>query len=630
MFFYCCYCCDAGYGQLQLSPNITTTPLQLSVCSSINSCPYSETKPVLYTSDLMATLNPGENHLASSISLVLEQAALLPENSYRFKLTMTNRQGQVGFSEIDIQTESLPSSGRLETSPLVGVPLLTLFTSRALGWTDKVGDAPFFYRFGFSYICADVDRSFFEYSSSKCVQWLSGLSEDNSLSYLLPAIPDCLEVELLVQVMDRNGAIRNIAYNTTTENKPSVVETDSPLAPVNETINMFSLLTKIEAALVTSVTCTEALARLTSVLWSVHIDQKAIVCSASHTMVSPTFKFTNSDVINIKIKVLKLLSDLFFSVVPMTQTHHQVIVSLLEKVVRIKCDDDASPVSSEFNKTDVWRLLLIFESIVDSATRFSEYGVISRSGITRSNIALILSTYKHLIGLRQRCSRSNYISKSLIKLLPKLGFGVCAQQSILEESTSINLDGFLHFKSSRANLPHDYMAISCTDASSCNSVSVRVNFDKQLFMRYLQWPCHQINSEMCSGICLSSSQIHLDVLWQGREFSSLHKTHLLHITLLHPLTGTLLNIQNSSKIIFTFPLTVLYSDISNLVCVLWEQTSLSWRGGHCLTEINVLSSSAVCQCLGLESEFYSVVERCPKGYYGDGCNLSKSLRFYNH
>lgn len=614
---------DAGYGELQLSPNITTTPLELSVCASINSCPYLETNPVLYTSDTLATSSLGASHLTNRISFVLEPDVLLPENFYRFKLTMTDRQGRIGFSEVDIKTESLPSAGKLESNPLVGVPLHTLFTFRALGWTDKVGDGPFFYRFGFRYVCDDIDRSHVDNSALKCVEWLSGLSKDSSLSSLLPSAPNSLEAELLVQVMDRNGAIRELAHNfdTIIETEPSAVVTDGlDVAAIS------GLFAGVEAALVAQVNWTEALAQLTSVLWSIHIDHKAIICNESQTVLSPAFKLTNQDIVNIKRTGLRLLTDLFYSLVPTTRTHHQVILSLLEKVTNINCDN-ASNGGSKFNETDMQRLLSMLESIVDSAVRFSKYGVISRRGLTRNDVAITLSIYEHLIDLRQRPFRSDYISESLTRILPRLSYGVCTWQSILEDPIFINLDGFLNFKSSRANLPQDYTAIGYIDRNSHTSIPVRVSFDDQLLLHYLQWPCVGTESEMCTGMCLSSSQIELDILWQGHEFSSLHKTVLLHMSLLHPLSGIPLDIQNSSQITFTFPLLVSYSDISNLVCVSWEETSLSWVEKQCQTDINILSSNVICRCQGLESDFYSVVERCPDGHYGESCNLSKPLKY---
>ena len=599
-----------GYGQLQLnSSNTEGTPVQLSVCSSVTTCPFSESNPVLYTSQILTFDNSSFTNI---VSLVVNPNELLPENSYRFRVSVVDDQGRTGFAEIDAYTESLPANGRLEVSPAVGIPLDTVFEARSLGWTDKVGDGPFFHRFGFRYICPNTDVRFVQYS--KCVQWMTGLSLDNSLNFQLPIIPDSMEPEFLVQVVDRHGAFQEVARSF-----EGIIGGDN-CTSCNITLENNSTRGLLTAAISAS-SWTESLAHLTSLLWSVQVDHETIICNQSQAT-SQIFNLSNVDIVNIKITILSHLTDSLYYSIPLTESYYHLILSLLNIVTKLGCND-LSQDQRTLNLNDIHRVLAVVEDIIDNSIRAGDYGILLRRGLAETNIALILSIYNNLIDLYPTPFRIEIIRKSLMRVLPKVGYGACNRQSILESPVFINRNGFLKFKSSLTNLPYDYTTNVCSDTSSCKDAPVTVNFDTHLLLRYLQWPCGATDSSRCTGVCLYTSQIEQDILWQGHAFSSLHKASLLHMSLLNPATGLSVDVQNSSQIKFTFPLTGPYSEPSNLECVVWEEASLSWVEHYCQTEVTVMSSIVTCRCLGLESSFFSVVERCRSGFYGERCNQSK-------
>ena len=627
----------SGFGQLELNGNVSRTPLRYRVCSSIRSCPYYEVAPSLYTSGVISS-PPQESLLTNRLSLVLQPFSLLPQNSYRFKLTMRNSLGRVGFAEVDIQTESLPSSGRLESDPPTGNVLSTIFTSRALRWTDEVGDAPLLYRFGFRYSCS-CDDTRVPLGSECEEEWMTGLSENNELSYMLPHINLTLCPQLLLQISDRHGAL-----NEFTQSFDSMLSTE-PLSTERMVLEPFGnggvisrLVTTIEAMVASRYQWREALAHLTSVLSSLNMEHEAILCSSESQLTSPNLYLTNDEITSFKLRGLRLLLDIYESSIPPSETYYQVILSLLKKITRIRCSwNSYSPRSLVHDPSNVHHLVSLLENIVSTSNNFSEVGSLSRRGFSSRDVQTILSIYQQVIaaqyGIPSNASlpriKSNHVSESFSRLLPEFGYGLCIRQGIHERAATVNLNGFMNLKSSHILFPSNYIAGGCSPAGeSCEFEAVRVDFGEELLSRYLQWSCRNSNNnetQYCSGACITSTQLYLELFWQGQAYSSLVKTPLLHLSVLNPSNGATLEIQtppSSSQFSLIFPLIAPLSNSTNLACAIWQESSSSWNRSQCQT--NVMGSSHVrCQCSKIASLLYAVLEVCPDGYYGDYCNMSK-------
>lgn len=601
----------------------------------MTSCPYTETNTTLYS-----TLTPaaGRTPLTNRVTLALRPFSLLPHNTYRFKLSVTDSRNHTGFTEIDIHTAPVPSSGRLEVTPEEeGRALSTSFTLRASGWTGDVRYGPLFYRFGFRY--------FLDASSGESVEeWLTGVSADNQFITLLPHVDTTLSPQLLLQVFDCNGARTTLALNFSSVLTAEVESTVSSFSLRND--ELFALLDSVQAMLTTQCQWTQALADLTTLLTSVHLDHQEIICEDSSTnALSPTFNLLSTEVILFKIRSLRLIVDLFDYITPATQLHHyQMILSLLEKATQVECDlqylmSGQEESSQLFDQMDMSNLTSLLGMIISSTADFSEDSFLSRRGLSEKEVERILSIYRQIIYAQHMSSssffssgrlllfprvRSTSISESLVQHLPVLGHNLCLRQGIHERPATVDLSEFGNLKSSHINLPRGYVAGGCSE-DSCPHDEVRVDFGSDFFSQFFQWNC--TSSEICFGVCVSSVQLYVDILWQGNPYSSLLKSPLVHLSVLNPSNGAPLSSQVSpAQLTFMFPITTPYGNSSDLACAVWDDVSRSWLSETCHTEVLLLEGTAPCvqcQCSEVGALFYTVLERCPQGKYGEICNFSK-------
>lgn len=598
-----------GYGLLNLSQSNTLgTPLLLTACSSVSLCPFSSIRPSIYTTEALNHLN-----FTNIVNLVLNPNILLSENFYRFKLSVTNDIGEAGFAEIDIYTESLPANGRIETIPESGVPLLTIFQARTLGWTDRVGDGPFFYRFGFRFTCSNSESELLEQSNSKCIQWMTGLSLENTLQLRVPATSNFMDLELVVHAVDKHGAnqeevtgFEGILCGNISSNNDSSLQ--------NSSIESYAILN----ASVLASTWRDSMASLTSFLWSVQKDHNAMPCDSLQEM-SQTLNLSRYDIYYIKMMALEHITNDLYYQIPLTDSHYHIILSLLNMATNLTCVDFPGENQSALSGNDIRGVLRVLEDIVHTSVTAERNGNLIRKGLATHNVALILSIYKNLIELHPAPFRSDVIRESLVRVMPSIGYGACSRQSLLETPVLVHQSGFASFKSSRTNLPVDY-STECSVSSSCLNTPVTVGFGNELLLDFLQWECDAADESMCSGVCLSTYQLEVDILWQGFQYSSLHKTPILHMSILNPITGIPVGPFNSSEFIITFIL--VSTDSSLLECVMWNDSNMLWENDNCRTN-RVSPSTVACHCAAFVSGFLSVVERCPSGSYGERCNESE-------
>ena len=81
----------------------------------------------------------------TSPRLVTHPGVLEPNTLYKFVLTAKRRVGHPGYSEYQVTTNSPPTKGRCQASPLSGTTLETTFTFECSGWEDP--DRPLQYEF---------------------------------------------------------------------------------------------------------------------------------------------------------------------------------------------------------------------------------------------------------------------------------------------------------------------------------------------------------------------------------------------------------------------------------------------------------------------------------------------------
>ena len=579
---------------------------------------------------------------------------------------------------MDIQTQSVPSSGRLFISPQTGSPLVTIFSLSAPGWTDNVGDTPLLYQFGLRYIFFNTTESsdsrqplpsccnlFYKENSSLsmstpenvscvCDFFSTGVSEQNDLQTMLPFLPQTMngvpvQVELLIRVFDKNGARSEASQNLDqifTE-PPVATDDDStellqPMVdtPRREQLDVLAMLDRFQQ--LSRNNWRDALAQLTTLV------SFAEVSSFS----SPYFNLSQGQRAQFKMKATEIILDIYESYIPNSKPYLSVIASLLQSTT--------SSLSS-LNDELITRIIDFIRILVDSYNNFDEQKIFSLPGFSTTESQIILKILQNFIAtgngqISDSIARiqANSVTQELLNIIPKLGFGLCTSErhSFVDGASS----SFL--KASQTNLPSNYQSTEQCSARQANSrkakaclseevPKVTANFSSILFERYLWWPCAaamesgDAESELlyCSGVCLTSAQHKHNLLWQGSEYEARLKSLLFQLYLLNPRNGSILEASGSTlpptrvarnvapdseQIDLVFPILVSYSNASNLQCAYWNGTSRMWiRKSQFTDEVklrNGTETDVLCQFGVALGSIFTVLEVCPDGYYGDDCS----------
>ena len=668
---------------MDLNEDTIRSPLRYNITNVDSEGPnFSETMPLLFTN------NSYSNSFVNQISLIIASNTLLPQNTYRFKFTTFDEFGNSGFAEVDIYTESVPTSGRLLINPQKGSPLTTIFSLSAPGWTDNLGDTPLLYQFGLRYIffnsmklsnsqqllpsCCNLvyDNSLFsintlENVSCVCDFFSTGISEQNNLQTTLPFLPqmmnrDAVQVELLVRVFDKNGATTEVSQTLDgvfTE-PPSYDDSTQLLMPLpnspREQLDILAMLDRVGQ--LTQGNWRDALAQLTTLV------SLAEVSSFN----SPHLNLSQAQIVQFKVKAMELVLDIYELYVPLSKPYLNVIVTLLQSAT-----SSLNSYGVSLNNEQISRIIAFLRVLVDSFNNFEEERVFSLPGFSTTESQIVLKILQNLINTNNGGSsdsiirvQANSITQELLNATPKLGFGLCAS----ERYSFVNGASLSFLKASRTSLPTGYQSIEQCSARQANSrkakyclsedeAKVTVSFSSALFERYLWWPCAaapesgSVESESyCSGVCLTSAQHTENLLWQGSQYESRLKSLLFQLYLLNPRNGSILEASTSTtsstrvarnvavdleQIDLVFPILASYSDASNLQCAYWNETSRMWiRKSHFTGEMKLRNGTVtdvVCQFGVALGSLFTVLEVCPDGYYGEACSNGKHRQIpYNY
>ena len=529
---------NTGYAQLELSPRVARTHFKYDIAPNTD-VSLNESVHLLFTSN--ATSPP----LTNQITLTLENGALLADNFYRFRIEATNSQGHTGYAEIDIHTASVPLSGRFDIQPSSGSPLDTKFSLRASWWTDDIGDTPLSYQFGF------------RYPQEREVQWLNGVLSQNVISSVLP-LPDRVNnsVNLVLRIYDNKGASARREISVVLE-----------YTYTNSSTDIIGLMQTIEDMSLVNGNWIEGLAHLTALILS-------------------QYRYPNDfDPAKLQIfkdRAINLLSELYWSYIPTSKSFLNQVLSLLSRVTY----------EAELTTTTVQQVLVILESVVDTYNSFDAMSAFSMPGLSEDEANVVFRMYTYLITASSHDSTrliSDNIINSLLNVAPILGYGMCKQLGIGERSAFAFAENFGSLKSSRINLPRMYNAAaiygSCPNRT--DGTTVYIDFENQLFRRYLQWQCGTEFESQCSGVCITAAQFKQDMRRQGSQYSSYTKAPFLHLSLSNPRNGRVLQIQDlqSTPVMIHFPITSEPSDFNHLECVHWNRTLNAWSPQGCTTDL---------------------------------------------
>ena len=672
-----------GYAQLDLNADTARSPLAYNI-THVNPAErreYSERTPVLFTSNSYRL--DTSNSFVNQISIIITSNTLLPQNTYRFKFTVNGAFGNPGFAEIDIFTESVPTSGRLLIHPQNGNPLMTLFSLSAPSWTDNFGDAPLLYQFGLRYIffnasnslqllpsCCSLsyDNNLFSTSNVSCVCdfFSTGVSEQNDLQTTLPFFHQSVngifvQVESLLHVFDKNGARTETSQSLDgifTELAPLDDDYTRPLMPMmdppvgSEQVDVLAVLDRIRQ--LSRRNWREALAQLTTL----------VSCAEVSLYNSPYFSLSSTQIVQFKTRATDIILDIYESHIPLTKPYLSVIARLLQST--------SSPFHNHgtiFNDAQISRIIAFVRVLADSFNNFIREQVFSLRGFSTVESQIVLNILQNIISTHNDGSsgsiirvQANSMTEELLSVIPKLGYGLCTN----ERYSFVDGAHGTFLKALQSNLPTDYQSTEqCSErvangrrtkyCLSEDEPKVTVNFSSALFEHYLWWPCgaateesssYEESESYCSGVCLTSAQHTQNFLWQGGEYESRLKSLLFQLHLLNPQNGSILlepsmstasgsqvrvtrNVPNNSMSIdLSFPILASYSHASNLQCAYWNETSNMWIRKACFTgemkQRNGTVTDVLCHFEVASGSIFTILEVCPDGYYGEVCSGSKT------
>ena len=527
------------------------------------------------------------------LSLSLQPGALLPGNSYRFRLQVEDVNGGLGFAEIDIRTATQPTSGQLSIHLSKGgshavavVPLVDRVMLCAEHWTDGVGDTPLLYQFGITF-----EGTLIPGSACAAVWWLGGVSARNCLSTTLPPPTDpplslplspspspssplsspCSPhaqdtLRVVLRVFDQGGAYseHSVLYNETSS-------THLSFSSISGNNSYSHLLHNYSLALLSE-------AREDSLLrgdWTEGLSDVTVVLA---TLSSHKQAFSIDEEQEIKLHALELLLDMFSSRLPrMRECLSHFCLLLQESTAGL-----VLPAATQ-NK-----VLEATELILETFLSFEDDGLFSRRGLSSTDAQALLGIYGNIILANsdlkeERRIRLNSVISSLFQNIHRIGYGLCLQQGTFEKRPAIAGNAVLsNIQASLTNLYTDHEV----------STETRVEFGTEVFLEYLM-------EGKSSGVCLLSVLFLYDLRWSGSVYLSHAKAPIVSLLLVNPGTGGV----HAAKELGSQPIKVMThlvdtaTNHSFLECVFWSENMGMWSADGCSTSTVSLMEECVCVCV---------------------------------
>ena len=516
-----------------LDSNNTDTPLTIPIATDTQLPQATETKELLFTSNITDSL------FTNPISLLIRPGFLLPDNRYRFRLTVTNSIDRKRYSEIDIHTATHPSSGTLLASPSTGVSLETVFHIRAVKWTDNGEDFPLHYRIGFQ-----VDN---------VTVWLTSRMEDDNIMTVLPhGITEGTYLTVIVQVSD--------THNATTLYSKEIVVRQSSSTDLLDTFN------RIREKVFDKGNLNEALSYLVATLFSIDLNKSVL---SFHGMSATEFKTS----------VIELIIEMYYNDnLPPNVWLHEVLVWVL----KLTTAGVAVP------STNVPQLLELIEEIIHHSSLLQT---------SRNRQEDILSIYANLLKSSSQIDVDNSrivedeITKSFISTYKVISSSLCQRTALFMPSQYV-VDSELGAIKLYHSLFLSFYNLTC-DSSSHESCPFNENEQSFVLVResllknFASSNCHEFSSiSKCSSYCVTSLQLLNDIRWNGSPYASIIKSYPISLDYISTDSTTEITDDSITQpISYYIPLKSPQSDTGQLKCVHWIN---GWSDTECVTQMEVL------------------------------------------
>ena len=529
----------SGYAYLPLETQTISTPISSELVSKQFLVEFSEN----YKAFLIR--NVTSSGYWNPISLVIPPALLLPNNAYRFRLSVIDVNNINRYAEINIKTATKPSSGTLEVTPATGMALLTDYTIRASYWTDNIGDTPLYYRFGFLYAPNDII-------------WLTSVMERSYITCRLPLLFDNTTVDIVVEIYDNKGALTVFTHSITT------------LVPTH-VIDIADLFNDLHILSIGHKKWDQGLASLTAILSSL----------TSYLSSDDSILLLNEPYISVfKQSCVELVTQLFVSQLPSTKTSYiQVLQIYSMAVTDIQLPSDI-----------IVSVLQIMEALINGLANLSDREVdFAEKGVSSSEAQMIVDIYGSLLTSNSQLEDNRVltdgITRSYHRIIHILGLGLCQQLSLYESSVLVSNSYLGTLKAYYAILPWTLNATcSNQDHSQCpfsHNPPSTIVFGSSVLDKYFKVFCHTHstlgNFTECDGVCIVAAQLLNDIHWPGNPYAD----HIItspvnvHVTskdgirqLLEPMTFSLL-LSNDS------------SENGERQCVHWNNNTFKWSNNNC-------------------------------------------------
>lgn len=537
--------------------------------------PLTESNPFLYINTTTMCC------CCAQYDLVIAKDNLLPMNTYRFRLSITDTLNHIVYSEINITTESVPSGGKLIIEPIT-TSLGAKYLIQSLLWTDSPSVLPLQYRYGFSWNDALED-----------VIWLTGIIHNDTL---LCRLPTSINNSITVVVEVHNSGMSAITFCKQLE-----------LIIQQQPQNLMLIYNDIHGLVINQGRWIEGLADTLSVLYSQTITNSSATTDTAHLQ-------------EFKRLATGLIVELFISTTPNTTHFHTLTLQALNKATELE--------PQTTNNEHLESVLRLLEFISTHSSIDSSYS----AGLIFSIYGNLIEAYSHVQDSR---IQSDDITRSFLSILPALGSIYCQSTGNFEQATHINKQILGTLKFYNSPVPAVYN-LSCTPGDkgtnrcllSANETSY-IHFSRDVLVSYGMlcnnetYSCGLPKSTAPSSVCILSSQLIRDMYWSGSVFRSFAKTPFIVIHLINPQSGKKIEMSVLSEpVTIDVPLTRTPSSIDNLQCVLWNSENEEWESDMCTTEVKN-ENRVLCSCVQIGD--LSVVEMCPPGQYGDMCQQGASI-----
>ena len=521
-----------GYGRLNMTdPNVISTPNQYQLVSSISKLSTESgdlRKYLLVTSE--------DDDDLRSVYLSIRPDSLRPGIPYRFRVTATNEFGS-NFAEVTIKTAPVPSGCHVIVEPPIGQALDT-FVIQAVGCVVEPTRYPLIYRYG-------TKRT-----NDEEIEWLGGVTYRSSLASLLPVgnRDDGFELLVFARVEDNQG----------------VHQTFSSTAIINDSNSTNLTLHEARIATKAATHWRSALRSLQAVLSTINAD--------------PT-RFVPEQVDSFKSVSVGVLNDLSTHSIPRQKGDLMQLLVILQELTE---KTDANNVVDANTKT----VISLVESAVSDVVN-SDVENHFDAGFSAHEGAQVLTIYSNLLPDEHDDVVQNQVTESLRRVVDKVGFGMCKQQTYgsVKESAVFGL-GALETSISTP-LGQHRVGCSLETTTNCNindDDNLLVDYGSSLSRGYLTWSCH--NNETCNGVCTVSAHITANLFQTPSIHDPVHKSDTISLSLLDPKSGEELEIGNLDEpVVFTLKLTVPSERNGEVQCVYRDEELDRMSTDGCVTRL---------------------------------------------